>query len=88
MIDSFLKDTIREFISNQLGTNISHLEFATVGGGSINQAYKVSLNNGTKFFCKINSADLFPAMFEKEKRGLDLLAVSGIKVPQVIGTCI
>ena len=88
MIDSFLKDRIRQFLSNLVGTSIANLEFSPVGGGSINKTYKISVDKRTNFFCKINEAARFPCMFEQEKKGLELLAGAGMKVPKVIGTCI
>lgn len=53
------------------------------GGGSINQAARVDLQDGTALFVKWNSADLYD-MFVVEEKGLNLLrnADSGLKVPR------
>ncbi len=80
----------------------SLLQFQPIGGGSINRSFRVSdpmggagsgtQNPGPGWFCKSNSASLFPGMFEKEARGLALLAervsrsVSPLlHIPRVIG---
>lgn len=58
-------------------------EVQRVGGGSINETFRVQVRNAT-FFCKINSATKFPQLFSREKEGLDLLGQSGlISVPRV-----
>ena len=55
-----------------------------LGGGDINAAYRLNTAGGP-FFIKVNSAEHFPAMFEKEAAGLELLASTGvIRVPGVI----
>lgn len=58
-----------------------------VSGGSINQAAKITLSDGRKCFLKWHqTAD--PAMFEKEEKGLNLLASAetGLRVPDVFAT--
>jgi protein-ribulosamine 3-kinase len=58
--------------------------FNAVGGGSINETYRVQTGSQV-FFCKINSATAFPSLFECEKNGLDFLAGRQvIRIPQVI----
>jgi len=60
------------------------INFLSVGGGSINDTYRLSFGDQT-VFCKINSATKFPQLFEKEKTGLALLGEQGImKVPSVV----
>lgn len=55
-----------------------------IGGGSINDCYRVNLSNET-LFCKTNSASAFPGLFQKEVAGLALVAKQGIiKTPSVI----
>lgn len=49
------------------------LSIEQIGGGSINQAFKVSLGTQTAFV-KVNEANAFPDMFAKEKLGLELMA--------------
>ena len=89
MISFTLQEKIGTFISEQTGIVISNISFSSVGGGSINQTFKVIINKKAGFFCKINSATKFPLMFEKEERGLRLLNSRGIiRVPQVVGSFI
>lgn len=58
--------------------------FSSIGGGSINDTYRISLT-GQNVFCKINSATKFPRLFEKEKKGLECLGKQDlVKVPGVI----
>jgi fructosamine-3-kinase len=55
-----------------------------VGGGSINDCYRISLPAET-IFCKVNSATNFPHLFKQEKSGLAAIADTGlIKTPTVI----
>lgn len=44
-----------------------------MGGGCINQAYKLTTSDNKNFFCKTNSASKFPQLFQKEKNGLLLI---------------
>ena len=56
-----------------------------VGGGSINITRQIFTNVG-EFFVKINSAERFPRMFEKEAKGLSVLRnASVIDIPEVVG---
>lgn len=80
---------IQEFIQNEiqllLDIPAGSMDMLPAGGGSINLAYELVLNEQYRFFCKINSASRYPAMFEKEKHGLHALAsVNTIAVPSVI----
>jgi protein-ribulosamine 3-kinase len=62
---------------------VENIQVSSVSGGSINSAYRIS-NGTSQWFCKINSATKFPQLFEKEKKGLELLHVNGVKTPVVI----
>ncbi|MFL5739631.1 MAG: fructosamine kinase family protein [Flavisolibacter sp.] len=70
-------------ISNRLGlTQVPRA--ASVGGGSINDSFRLCFDQ-RQFFCKINSASKFPQLFEKEKKGLQLLGEKKIiRVPEVL----
>lgn len=46
--------------------------YSPVGGGSVNETYRISFGDQTAF-CKINSATKFPQLFSKEKNGLALV---------------
>jgi fructosamine-3-kinase len=48
------------------------MEILAVGGGCINECYKVHTSAG-QFFIKVNDGRKFPAMFEAEEKGLRLL---------------
>lgn len=72
-------------ISEAIGDPVSSLSFKNIGGGSINQTFRLTTNRQRNFFLKINSSELFPDLFEKEKNGLEFLAKHNcIKTPQVI----
>lgn len=69
------------------GLNVQRCE--QVYGGDINKAYCLFTPAG-KYFLKINDIKNFPAMFEKEARGLDLLRNSSkLIIPQILkaGLC-
>ena len=52
-------------------------------GGSINRVYHLVVGKA-EFVIKINLSNRFPNMFEKEKKGLELLAKSSFKIPKPI----
>jgi fructosamine-3-kinase len=56
-----------------------------VEGGSINATYRITTKNSGLWFCKINDSGALPDLFEKERRGLDLLGKQGIfRIPAVV----
>lgn len=86
MIPSSFQNRIKTFISRELGIPVPALDFKPIGGGSINDCYRVRVNSKHNFFCKVNSATQFPCMFEKERNGLELLGAEKIiRVPRVFG---
>jgi protein-ribulosamine 3-kinase len=75
---------IRTILSKAINGSILSLRVEPVGGGSINQAFRLSVNRSLKLFCKLNSSRKFPSLFEKEKRGLESLASHGIiRIPKI-----
>jgi fructosamine-3-kinase len=79
-IQSFIQQRFKE----QFTPNTNEIHFGSVGGGCINETYKINFGNH-QFFCKINSATKFPHLFRKESDGLKLIALQNlIKVPGVI----
>ena len=77
-----INSQLHSYLSQILNTTIKEIQ--TIGGGCINQTYKLKTSRGT-FFCKTNSASKFPQLFEKEKQGLEFLADQQIiHVPNVI----
>lgn len=75
--------SIEIILENAFGSATQLDSIQMVGGGCINQAFKVETNRGT-FFLKWNeNGDNF---FRNEERGLHLLRESGcISIPEVIG---
>jgi len=55
-----------------------------VGGGDINDSYRLEGHDGSRYFLKLNDAQ-HHAMFVSESAGLDAIAATGtLRVPQVI----
>jgi fructosamine-3-kinase len=84
-----MTESIRKYLLQQLrekiNPQISSLQFVSVGGGSINDAYRVTANNDLKFFLKLNSATRYPLLFEKEENGLEFIGKQKIiNTPSVI----
>ena len=74
--------TLQEFIAHCI--SLHHPKFISIGGGSINQTFRVETSR-ENFFCKTNSAKTFPGLFEKEKNGLLFLQnCNAIRVPEVV----
>lgn len=69
--------------------NATHRPFeicgaTAIGGGSINEAFRLEGTNGECYFLKLNDARHYP-MFEAEAAGLDALtATNTVRVPQPI----
>jgi protein-ribulosamine 3-kinase len=81
VIVTFIQSRLQEY----LNLPVSSIHFQPIGGGSINQTYKIVINKNKLFFCKTNSASRFPSLFQKEKNGLLLLAEQNvIRTPIVI----
>jgi fructosamine-3-kinase len=78
------KESVINQLESRLGGAVTLISSSPVGGGDINDAYRFDTSAGS-FFVKKNSASRYPAMFEKEARGLQLLSdTNEISVPQVI----
>lgn len=83
-----LPDQITSSVADFLKTYLSEFDaisgVAAVSGGSINSACRF-IAGSRRFFIKYNNASRYPAMFEKEAAGLELLRKAGeIDVPEVI----
>lgn len=71
-------------LSSHTGQSVVIIEAVPIGGGSINDAYRLDTTTG-RFFLKTNSADRYPSMFEAEADGLRRLREAGpLRVPEVI----
>jgi fructosamine-3-kinase len=76
---------LHQFLPGKLNLNISSFQLHSVGGGSINDTYQVTINQNIHFFLKTNSATKFPGLFQKEKAGLEFIHRQKlIHVPAVI----
>jgi protein-ribulosamine 3-kinase len=83
------QNTIRNYLSGVIqqrtGLAVSSFDIKSIGGGSINHTYRISINNSREFFLKTNKADRFPGLFAKEQEGLSFLAKQDcIRIPEVI----
>jgi len=80
------KEAAIQLLKEKLNRKVELVSVSSVGGGSINDAFRFETNAG-KFFIKKNSASRFPQMFEKEILGIELLAsAKEISVPKVVGS--
>jgi fructosamine-3-kinase len=76
-------DAIAQHISDKTGTPFTIQDRSSVGGGCINQAYRIS-DGSRSFFLKLNRASQM-AMFEAEALGLkEMYDSQTIRVPQPI----
>lgn len=83
-ITGSLIELLAELLSVHCGQPVDIEEAFPVGGGSINDAWRLETDAG-RFFLKTNSADRFPSMFEAEADGLRRLRDAGpLRVPEVI----
>ena len=81
MTTAAVQSLIQQLLNTQ--SSITH---TSVGGGSINHTYRITVGKET-FFCKINELAAFPDLFETERQGLELLAQQKvIRIPQVIAS--
>lgn len=85
-MDKALRAAVERLIEEQTGDASKIAEASSVGGGCINAATKVELEDGRRYFVKFN-ADPLPHMFEREAEALAALAaVEALRVPKPLGT--
>ena len=72
---------LNEIINTELNEDL--ISFKALSGGSINRVYKCTTRQG-EVVLKLNEAEQYPLMFEKEEQGLDLLNSSSFRVPNVL----
>jgi len=78
------KNTVIESLESIYTEKIELISVSPVGGGDINDAFRLITSEGD-FFVKKNSSSGFPGMFKKEAMGLELLdRTKAIRVPKVI----
>jgi len=71
-------------IAQRSGTAAAIVSHAPIGGGSINDCYRLETDAG-RLFVKVNAADHFPSLFEAEADGLRRLREAGpLRVPSVM----
>ncbi len=79
-----LIERLAQHLSDHVGRPVDIEHERPVGGGSINDAYRLHTNEGT-FFVKVNGHDAIPSFFEAEADGLERLRQANtLRVPQVI----
>jgi fructosamine-3-kinase len=79
-----MNPTVHQILHSHPAFSNKNFELVNVGGGSINETYRIKLSD-KELFCKINSAVEFPQLFEMERKGLELIrSQSGIKTPEVL----
>ncbi len=77
-------DEITAAITRATGSAFELVRAAPIGGGDINQAFRLEGRNGASYFVKLNDAGKH-AMFAAEQAGLERLAASkAIRVPQPV----
>jgi len=80
------KNEIERVVSELSAKRLIVTDIRPVGGGSINEAYRLTTND-QPLFVKVNHAARFPEMFEKEAQGLRVLThTNSISIPEVIAT--
>src|SRR4051812_31286632 len=89
MLPQALHEALRKLLSQQFHQTIDTIMMQPVGGGSINQTYKLTFSNTHTCFCKINNATKFPHLFLTERQGLERLCNTGaIKTPAVLACAV
>ncbi len=85
MINETLQSLLISILEKHTGEKEKTEKISSLSGGSINNALRIKSGSGA-WFAKYNSADLYPGMFEKEARGLEILKKAGeVYTPKVIG---
>lgn len=79
-----LIEHLAEHLSDHVGQPVDIEAAFPVGGGSINDAWRLETDGG-RFFLKTNSVDRYPSLFAAEADGLRRLRDAGpLRVPEVI----
>ena len=80
---------VKQILTEKVQEPTSSVSFSSVGGGSINETYKITTGGNRQFFIKINAAEKFPSLFKKEKNGLEFIGQKRIiKTPGAIDDAI
>ena len=85
MLPTAVKELLQYQIQEAINTSITSWESIPISGGSINQTFQLIINKKEKYFCKINSAEKYPRLFEKERNGLETFRSKNIfSIPNII----
>jgi len=85
LMKSSIQKYLNQFLSKEFPSAKGSLQFQSIGGGCINETYRVKLNEHLQFFLKVNSVTKHPGLFQKEKNALGFIAAQKIiRVPSVI----
>lgn len=85
MIATEVKNGAEKVLSDKTGHSVQIKSASAVGGGCINDCFKIITIHGN-YFLKYNDKNRFPKMFEAEANGLQFLAkANAVKIPEVIG---
>ena len=83
-MEYFLKSLVNKLPGLE-AVPVSSINLSGIGGGSINNTYRLQVNQKFAFFLKTNKAARFPGLFEKEKGGLEYLRSQKIiTIPAVL----
>lgn len=81
-----MNSELQHHIGNSINQRLKKcLEFSwsSIGGGSINNTYKISAD-GQSYFVKTNTAEVFENGFKEEVLGLQFLEDSKVLIPEII----
>ncbi|UMB53097.1 fructosamine kinase family protein [Lutibacter sp. A64] len=81
-----MKSDLNKHIEKQINKTLNLNAVFTwkkVGGGSINNAYKLT-SKAQSFFVKTNTISIFKNGFKEEVHGLNFLKTNGVSIPQII----
>lgn len=76
------KSHIEQVLNNHVGLKLN-FNWQSVGGGSINDSYKINAHNKT-FFLNTNIKSAFKNGFKEEVLGLNFLKNNGVLIPEII----
>lgn len=86
MLPKSIKDEAENLLKKHYNEPVKIEKNISVGGGSINDAWRLETNVDS-IFLKYNSDASYPGMFEKEAQGLQLMRnTKSVYVPEIIGT--
>ena len=76
---------VLRLLNRVLSTPVNSLSFRPIGGGSINETYRLVIDKTKSLFCKFHPAGDSPDLFDKEKNGLELLnKVGSVRTPGLV----